>query len=143
MAYAAQSDLVPGRIQSLTLAQLTGDGRPPEIDPGVVSEKLDEASGQVELYCRLRYKLPLQPTNELVGLTCTIAIYLLYSRRTGPIPEAVTNNYQDAMKMLRDISAGKASLDQPIGTIDQASSGPVVRSTRPNKFSDRNLRGFE
>ncbi len=143
MAYAVQSDLVPSRIPSLTLAQITGDGKPPQIDGGVVDEKLAEASGIVETYCRQRYSLPLQPTAELVGLTCNIALKLLYSRRPGTVPESVTDNYQDALRLLRDISTGKASLDQPTGAFDQVPSGGPVLSKRRNKFSSRNLEGFE
>lgn len=143
MLYAQQSDISPARLSARTLAQVTSDVNPPVLDPTVVTAKLTEASGVVEMFCRQRYKLPLQPTAELVGMTCSIAIYLLYSRKDGAVPEHVRDNYQDALRFLRDIAAEKASLDQPIGASDQSPSGGVVRSNRKPRFSNRNIEGYE
>lgn len=145
MSYALESDLSPNRISSVDLARLTCDTNPAsQVVSAVVDEKLAEASGIVEMYSRERYALPLQPTRELVGITCSIALYLLYQRKpAGPMPESIGKGYDDVMRLLRDVAAKKAGLDQPIGTQDQGSAGgPIVSSRSRNGIVTNSLKGY-
>ena len=142
MAYATQSDLVPRRLTELVLGQLTDDSGQDVIDADVVTQVLTEASATVDSYVRLRYAVPLQPSEQIKGLTLDIAVYLLYSRRDR-VSDSVQKRHDDAIQFLRDVGAGKAGLDQPVDASPQASGGPVVTDqNKCEKFSDFNLRDF-
>lgn len=150
MAYATQAELCPLRMTQKELLELTDDTRTGEINTSIVSATLEEASGKVDSYCRVRYATPLQASDDVVGLTLDIAVWLLFSRRRNvKMAETVDSRYQAAMQFLKDISVGKAQLDQPTGDPPQTScAGPVVASSRqiPDdkdlRFRDDHLKGF-
>jgi len=143
MSYALITDLTPSVIPSKTLIELTDDARSGAFDADIVNAELSKASGVVEMYCRQRYALPLQQTEELIGLVTSIAAYKLYTRRAGQVPDLVKQNNLDAMQMLRDISSNKASLDQPVpGANAQVAEGTIAVSRKRRAFSACNLKGF-
>ena len=123
------------------LEQLTDDENSGAVDTDVVAAVLSEASGAVDSYCRQRYAVPLQSSEQVKGLTLDIAVYLLYSRRDR-VRDVVRQRYQDAVQFLKDVGAGKASLDQPAAAAPQLGSGGVVATDQCEKFSDDNLKGF-
>ncbi len=145
MAYATQSDLVPLRMTVKDLTEMTDDDNTGEINAAVVLAALEEASGRVDSYCRARYRTPLQTSNDVVGLTLDIAVYLLFSRRRETnMGETVKDRFDQAIAFLKDISNVRASLDQPVGETPQTSRGgpEISRKDRDLRFSDRNLEGF-
>ena len=150
MAYATQDDLVPVRLTLDELVQLTDDSTS-DVDPGagqvntaIVDAIMAEASGRVDGYCRQRYQTPLQPSEIVKGLTLDIAEFLLFTRRrTTKTSETVRQRYEDAIAFLKDIAAGKASLDQPANAAQpQSTSGEALVTSRPQSFSDDNLQGW-
>ncbi len=149
MAYATQDDLVPLRLTLRDLVDLTDDTES-ESDPGhgevntsIVDKALVEASARVDSFCGQRYRLPLQASETVKGLTLDIAVFLLFTRRRETQPtETVSMRYADAMKLLMAISNGKATLDQPVNAQAQGSSGEAVVTRIPDIFSDSNLRGW-
>jgi phage gp36-like protein len=142
MTYATQSDISPRRLTESDLIQLTDDTSSGVVNAEVVNDALEAASGLIESYCRQRYTLPLQQTKELTKLTVDIAVYELYGRRPGSMNDDVSKRFDDAQKFLKDISAGKASLDQPTPPAsEQGASGGAVVTRIPQVFSDENLRG--
>jgi len=145
MAYATQDDLVPLRMTEKDLTELTDDDFSGEINAEIVTGALERASGIVDSYCRGRYATPLQTSDQVVGLTLDIAVYLLFGRRrTQSVTETVQKNYDQAMQFLRDVSTLKASLDQPSGAAPQTSlAGPSIsEKDRHLVFNERNLEGF-
>jgi phage gp36-like protein len=144
MAYATQSDLVPLRLTQKDLVELTDDGDSGTVNAAIVTGALEEASGRVESYCRQRYVTPLQQSNDVKGLTLDIAIYLLFTRRRETrVGETVQQRFDQAIAFLKDIAAGKASLDQPASAAaPQTSSGEAVVTQKKERFSDSNLDGY-
>jgi phage gp36-like protein len=141
MAYATQADLVPLRITNADLAELTSEDS--TVDDTVVQSALDEASSRVDAYCGQRYKTPLQPSGLAKAITIDIALFLLFSGPRRNVPETIANAHTMAMAMLRDIAAGKASLDQPITAAQpQTSSADVTVPTTPQVFDECNTRGY-
>jgi phage gp36-like protein len=142
MAYATQDDLVPLRMTVGDLAELTSETDTP--DPLVVQAALDEASGRVDSYCGQRYKTPLQTSVLVKSMTLDIAIYILQTRRRDTkLTETVTQNFNFAMSMLRDVSTGKASLDTPANAAEpQSSSSGVTVTGKRQIFDECNLKGF-
>ena len=143
MPYATQDDLVPLRITLADLTELTSDDDVSGPDAGVVASALTTASAIVDSYCAQRYQTPLQVSAIITNVTADIALYQLASRRRDTKPtETWTQNYTNAMLLLRDISAGKASLDQPATAQPQGSSSDVTTPSYRQTFDDCNLKGF-
>ncbi|MGH2344655.1 MAG: gp436 family protein [Chloroflexota bacterium] len=146
MAYATQDDLVPLRLTQKDLIELTDDDDTGAVNADIVTAALTEASGRVESYCRARYVTPLQQSEDLKSLTLDIAIYLLFSRRRETrIGETVQQRYDNAIAFLKDISSGKASLDQPATAAAPQGSlaGPEISNKDQNlRFSDCQIEGF-
>lgn len=141
MAYAVQADLSPRRISNAELIQLTDDTNSGTVNASLVTDILDEASAQIDSYCRVRYTVPLQASSQVKGLCLTIAEYLLYLRRKRMKAE-VRQSYEDAISFLKDVSSGKAGLDQPVAATPQTGGGDVQITQKPERFSDSALGGF-
>jgi phage gp36-like protein len=146
MAYAVQSDLVPLRLTLAELVQLTDDENTGQVNATTVAAALEEASGRVDSYCRTRYVTPLQVGDDVKGMTLDIGTYLLFSRRRNfKTTETIRQRYEDAIAFLKDISVGKASLDQPVSqTAPQSSTaGPQISDRdRHLRFRDHNIEGY-
>jgi phage gp36-like protein len=143
--YATQADLVPLRLSSHELVQLTDDAGLSEVNAAIVTAALEEASGTVESYCRRRYATPLQASDMVKARTLDIAVYLLFSRKRnakmGGV-EMVRQRYDDAVKFLEGVAAGRLQLDQPLTATPQASTAGAAISRTSGIFSDDNLAGF-
>lgn len=152
MAYATQAQLVPLRMTQKDLTELTVDvpsgnaATDAATTATIVAAALEEASGRVDSYCRGRYQTPLQNCDDVVSLTIDIAMYLLFSRRRTTSPsETVQQRFNQAIAFLKDISTGKASLDQPATqpTAQTSTAGPEIScKDRHLRFSDCDLKGF-
>jgi phage gp36-like protein len=141
LAYATQADLSPRRISNAELIQLTDDSNSGQVNAQLVSDILDEASAAIDSYAGQRYGVPLQSSLQVKGLTLTIAEYLLYLRRKR-MKADVRQAYEDAIAFLKDVSSGKARLDQPATAAAQTGAGDVLTTSKPEKFSDQNLSAF-
>lgn len=107
MSYATQQNLVT-RFGADELIQLTDLNNVGSIDAAVIAVALADADAEINSYLAGRYNLPLtQVSAELVRLACDIARYRLFDVRAT---EAVKVRYDDAIKKLRDIGKGLASL---------------------------------
>ena len=143
MAYAVQSDLVPLRLTQAELVQLTCDDVTGVVNTAVVNEALEEASGIVDSYCRARYQTPLQASDSVKGKTVDIALWLLFRRRrNAKNGEIIRQAYEDAIAFLGQVSTGKATLDQPAGSLPQTADSSVEISTKKLTFRNSHLKGF-
>jgi len=141
LAYATQNDLSPRRISAAELLQLTDDTNSGVVNAQLVTDILDESSALIDSYVGQRYTVPLQPSSQVKGLCLTLGEYYLYLRRKR-MKEDVRQSYEDALSFLRDVSSGKARLDQPSAALPQTGSGEVLTTKKDEKFSDTNLSGF-
>jgi phage gp36-like protein len=142
MPYLTQADLLQ-RVTLKQLTQLTDDTAAGIPDATVVNGVLEEASGKVDGYCRDKYATPLQASDQVTAIARDIAVYLLFSRRPGQISTDVRQRYEDAISLLKDISTGKAVLDQPVGNAPQTiNAGPVLPKCNKLRFTEHNIDGF-
>ena len=141
MSYATQADLSPRRISGSELIALTDDTNSGVVNAQVVTDVLTEASGLIDSYCRARYKVPLQQSDQIKGVCLSVAEYFLYLRRKRVSPD-VRQAYEDAVSFLKDVSTGKAALDQPATATPQSGGGAVQTTQVTERFSDDNLAGF-
>src|SRR4051812_38800472 len=102
MSYAVQADLVPRRLTQQELVQLTNDSGENTVDATNVAAILTEASAVVDSYCRERYTLPLQSSEQVKGLTLDIGVYKLFLRRRR-VTADIEKAYENAIAFLRDV----------------------------------------
>lgn len=96
-----------------TLIQLSNDdSRATDIALPVVDTAIQTASERIDAALRSRYVLPLTVTPTLISQHClALARYWLYARRPEmKMPETVKETYQQALKELEQIAAGKLHL---------------------------------
>lgn len=125
MPYCTLSDIL-GVIPERELIQLTDDAIPPlSVNQAVVNQAVAAADALINGYIGERYPLPFAEVPELLpGLALDLTVYRLYLRRKkGEPPETIKAAYDNALKQLRDVQAGKLSLG-----VTAAGVKPVVSS---------------
>ncbi len=140
MPYATISDF-ERRLPQKTLEQLTGEVAGSAAYDAALDDALRKASAVIDGYAGVRYDLPLKGTDRLTSLAADIAAFELEKTR-GVVRETDQKGYDDAIRFLRDLAAGKAGLDQPVGSEPQTGSADVKTSGAEGVFGDRNLQGF-
>jgi len=141
MLYANENDLIPRRLAEQEAIELTNDSGGSSINSQVIADCLTEASALIDSYCRARYTVPLQLSDQVKGLALDVGLYKLFLRRRR-VPEEVKLAYDNAVAFLKDVAAGRAGLDQPTGATAQSSGGEVKSTEVEEKFSDTNLGGY-
>jgi len=126
MNYATRSDMVD-RFGSDEIVKLEGMG-------GVIPGAIADASAEIDSYIGMVYTLPLTDTPAiLVRVVCDIARYRLYD----DIPtDEVRRRYEDAVRFLRDISAGRASLAVSTEDEDLVTSSAFVSNAPTMVFTN-------
>ena len=144
MSYCSKTDIL-GVIPELELIQLTDDAIPPAtINVSVVDQVIAQATSLINGYIGGRCQLPLVTVPELVRtFALDISVYKLYLRRRKKAPlEGVKAAYDDAMKQLRDVQAGKLfiGVDQD-GAVATPANGDGVDYVAGNRTFSRSLLG--
>jgi phage gp36-like protein len=141
MSYASLDDLKKTYGEPMLVA-LTDRAEPPagSIDTAVVDRALADTDAAIDGYLKVRYALPLASTPALVrDLAERIAVYKLHRNVAA---DKIRDDYNDAIKTLRDIASGAVRLDVA-GAEPTASGTQGVRaSDRPRDLTPDNLRGF-
>ncbi|MBL9102159.1 MAG: DUF1320 domain-containing protein [Myxococcales bacterium] len=92
-------------------------------DVGVVDRALADADGEIDSYIGSVYKLPLDPVpSVVVTYAGAIALYRM-SLQTGVLTDEKRQRYEDAIRWLRDVAAGKATLGGQPEPEPKAASG--------------------
>jgi phage gp36-like protein len=132
MSYATQQQLIE-RYSQRMLIQLTDRAVPPTgtIDATVVTRALADTDAMIDGYLAARYALPLASTPALItDLALQIAIYKLHRKVAE---EKIRKDYDDAQKLLRDISTGVVRLSVA-GVEPAAGSGAsLVVTNEPDR----------
>lgn len=141
MPYATQAQLIE-RYGEPMLVELTDRAEPPtgEIDASVVDRALADTDALIDGFLKGRYQLPLAQTPPLVvDLALAIAVYKLHRNVAS---EKIRRDYDDALKVLRDIAAGVVRLD--VDGAEPAASGlsGVKTNDRERPLTPENLKGF-
>lgn len=140
MSYATLSDL-ENWIDEDELVQLTDDDDSGTVDTDKVDTVLEAASMEIDGYLGERYDLPLASVPGTINkLCCDIAIYNLYTRRQGP-PDYIEKKYDNAVRFLEKVAAGKISLgaSDPEGT---GTSSNLQVSSKDREFTEDVLDTF-
>jgi phage gp36-like protein len=131
MGYATQADLVT-RYGERELIQVTDKAKPPtgDMDEAVVARALADADAEIDARIGIRYSVPLTVTPSIIGdSACRIARYKLHEDRAT---EKIRQDYEDALRFLADVAAGRANLPGvPDATGDGVTVGGVFAVVAP------------
>ena len=122
MSYATLPDLVLA-FGEQSIIDLTDRADPPAgaVDAEVAARALADAVGEMEGYLGVRYSLPVTAQPErLRAVCCDLARYRLCGDR---VTDEVRVRYEDAVRWLKDISAGRAIL---AGALPPAGGAPAA-----------------
>lgn len=143
MAYCAQSDILE-QIDEDVLIGLTDDDDDGDVDDDKVTRAIADADAEIDSYCGARYTVPFTTVPAIIRkMSVEIAIYNLYARRKGA-SESREKRYNNAIRLLRDVSKGVVSLgaDDPDGSPPDTNA-PQMATTNPDRiFSREKLKGF-
>lgn len=114
MGYATPTDLI-ARFGADEIEQLSDFAAVGVADYAVIDSALADASDEIDGYLATRYQLPLDSTPALlVRIACDIARYRLWKDRAS---EQVRKGYDDALLVLKRLSAGTMQLTLAAGSV--------------------------
>lgn len=142
MAYSNLSD-IEDQLSESELVELTDDAGEGVVDGSVVARAIADADAEIDAYAGNRTRVPFCPVPAIIRKTSVdLAVYNLYARRQGAIPEIREKIYENALKRLSLIREGKITL----GPDDPGGNPPVmggVASTGPAQvMTDDKLNAF-
>lgn len=147
MSYITKADLLEELGEDI-LVQLTDNEETGEINDSRIEKSIEYARGVFDAYARTRYSLPVPVTPMVKAVCLDLAIFHLYKSRTS-IAEGVyeirKNANDEAIKLLTNISNGKAALDVPAITETKetpASSDSILTNAGKSTFTDTALKGY-
>ncbi len=129
--YAAKADMIE-RFGEREILQLTDKHEPGTgaIDEAVLDRALEDADGAIDAALQARYTLPLATVPKILKrYACDLARYHLYGDGAS---DGVRKRYEDALKFLREVSAGTLNLgaDSAGAEVEATDSGPQFGDSR-------------
>jgi len=144
MTYAVKADLAD-RLTDSQLIQLTDFEDAGVVVDSRITAAIAAATGKIDSYANGRYGTPLAVSNQVKNLCLDLTVWELYMNRHRTLPETEQIRYDEAMKLLKDVSRGAASLDgQGAGEQQTSTMDVQVRDhdADPEVFDDNKLEGF-
>lgn len=136
MTYATVQDCIDRRGED-KIGLLADDPHADTFAYGALEAALKDASDEIDAYIGARHQLPLEPAPRILSRLCVeIAIY----RRAASADlatEEQRQRYEDAVRLLKDIQAGKASLGVADPDAPAPAEDPVVRVAAPERVMER------
>lgn len=146
MAYCVLAD-IQAEIPQVQLIQLTDDTVPPvAVNQPVVDKAIADASDIINAYVGERYQVPITIVPALVkNMAVDLAVYRLFLRRKKQnLPEAAQKAYDNTMRLLRDVQAGRLSLG--VSSLGQAATptggGEVQSFAGTRTFTSDTLKDY-
>lgn len=140
--YCTADDMTQ-RFSEEELIQLTDkDGSAEGVVVAVLEQAISDASATINGYIGGRCELPLTSVPAiLVRMACDIARYFLYDDQLGD-EHQVTKRYEDAIKFLEQVSAGKVDLGISAKGERPNTTATAMMTSAGSVFSRKNSRGF-
>lgn len=130
MSYLTQIEIERafGAAELIDLTDRSGSG---VVDPAVMSQAIDRATGVIDSYLRSRFDLPLSAVPDLVR-ECALHI-VRYQLSEDHATDRVKDDYAQALKWLGEIRDGKmdVGLTQAGDASAPTSGGPQFSTGRP------------
>ncbi len=143
MPYCTQSDILR-KLDEARLVQLTDDEGLGQVNAGRVEQAIADADALIDGYVGSRHAVPLSPVPAIIKTySVAIAVYFLYGRRDR-VPESRAQDYQDAVRFLELVAAGKVSLgaEDPEGSPPSAMRPEFSVENPERAFTRAAMKGF-
>lgn len=141
MAYCDLNDIL-GQMDEADVIRHTDDADTGSVNMDPVNKAIAGADALINGHISARYNVPLSPVPEIItSLAVDIAIYKISSRRGGA-PEDVRKKFEDAIKFLDKVSAGKAFIPGAASAPTATSNDAVQITSDPRLFTRSTMRGF-
>lgn len=132
MAYCTQADLLM-QISENDLIQLTDDAGAGAVDTDVVDRAIADADAEIDAYCGGRYEVPFATVPAVVRKTAVdIVLYNLCGRQPLGDMDERTRRYEAALRLLREVARGTASLGAGAPSTDD-DTGPEATTARGDR----------
>jgi len=142
MAYATYTDLITAH-EEVTIIQLSDDNHDGIADVAVIDAVLAQADDEIHARIATRYAVPMNPVPALAKrLAVSLAIGLLFARRSGDLPLSVKEQVQSAKKLLDRIGEGKADFGAAALPVSDAIHLDVRMQSQPRIFNRTRMKGF-
>jgi len=132
-ATAAQLENAIGTEAFLRVVDRDDDG---QVDATAVDEALDSASSFADSYIATFLPMPDPPPDALAKAVAWIAWYYLAGESFTTYQR---QRYEDAVRWLEHVQAGKATLGIPPVTSSPSSAGSVVLASQPRLMTRESL----
>jgi phage gp36-like protein len=141
--YSTLADITD-RIPEDNLIQLTDDESLGAVNEARVTAAIGDADVLIDGYLRGRYTLPLDPVPALIKkLSIDIAVFNIYSRKLElEMPDAMSDRYKNAIKVLEAIQSGKISLGTTGGSTPEPGEYKTNKTSTDRMFPKTVLDGF-
>lgn len=142
MSFATLQQLID-RYGNAMLLDLTDRSDPPigTIGTAVADRGLADATAVIEGYLAARYAVPLQTVPQILTDVC-LKLWIWNLHLHTPT-EKVKADYDQAMRLLRDIAKGDVRLPDITGAEPAASDGSgAVFTDRERDFTPETMKGF-
>lgn len=125
-------------LPETVLVQLTDDEDLDVINQDRVDEAIATAEEEVNAFCSARYTVPFTDVPGVVTkCAADIAIYNLYSRTMEEIPQARTDRYKNAIRLLEGIAKGVISIGVSPEPTAKAEGTPACNKTTNDRVFTR------
>ncbi|MDQ7002657.1 MAG: DUF1320 domain-containing protein [Ghiorsea sp.] len=142
MPYATYADIINAHEET-TIIELSDDNRDGIADVGVIDAVLGQADDEIHARIATRYAVPMNPIPALAKrLAVSLAIGLLFARRSGDLPLSVKEQVQSAKKLLDRIGEGKADFGATALPASDAVHLDVRMTSQVRIFSRTRMKGF-
>ncbi len=142
MAYCTLND-IRNQMSDDDLLMITDDDDLGIVDEALVTRAIADADAEIDGYAGTRYSTPLSTATAMVRkVSVDIAIFNLWGRKSMGPPENVKARYSNAVRFLKDVSAGRVSLGANAPE-PQTSGGPASTKTKDDRiFTADTLKNF-
>lgn len=141
MAYCTLDDIL-AMMDEAEVIRYTDDNNAGYINTDVTGKAIAGAGALIDSHLAVRYSVPVSPVPDiLVDLAVDIAIYKICSRR-GQSPEEIRKKFEDAVKYLEKVAAGKIVLSGASAAPTGAGSDAVAITGSTRIFSRDTMKGF-
>jgi phage gp36-like protein len=134
MGYCDLDDILD-MMDEAEVIRYTDDEDAGVVNTAVTDKAMAAADALIDSHLATRYGVPVSPVPGIVrDLAVDIAIYKICSRR-GQSPEEIRTKYEDAVKYLEKVAAGKIRIPGANPADGNAGSDAVSIANSPRIFS--------
>lgn len=139
--YCTLDDIL-AMMDEAEVIRYTDDDDTGAINTDVTDKAIAGAGALIDSHLAVRYSVPVSPVPDiLLDLAVDIAVYKISSRR-GQSPEEIRKKYEDAIKYLEKVAAGKIVLPGASAAPTGSGSDAVAITTSPRIFSRDSMKEY-